>query len=71
MNIRERFLATMAFEHVDRAPLWEWDYWPDALQNWKASGAPMHDRIETVNLSPDQEGAFDPMSNTQIGRAHV
>ncbi len=66
MNIRDRFLATMAFEHVDRPPLWEWDYWPDALHNWKASGAPMNDRVETVNLSPDEEGAFDPHSNTLL-----
>jgi len=67
MNTRERFLATMAFEPVDRAPLWEWDYWPDALRQWQAAGAPLRgDRAETVNLSPEQEGAFDPLSTTLL-----
>jgi uroporphyrinogen decarboxylase len=56
----------MAFEHVDRPPLWEWDYWPDALKDWKAAGAPLQDRVETVNLSTDEEGAFDPHSNTML-----
>jgi Uroporphyrinogen decarboxylase (URO-D) len=68
MNIRERFLATMAFEPVDRAPLWEWDYWPEALQKWQADGAPVRrDRAQTVNPSADQqEGAFDPHSETLL-----
>lgn len=68
MNIRERFLATMAFEQVDRAPLWEWDYWPEALQEWSAAGAPIRsDRSQTVNPSADQEeGAFDPYSTTLL-----
>lgn len=67
MNTRERFLATMAFEPADRVPLWEWDYWPDALRRWQAAGAPLRsDRAETVNLSPDQEGAFDPLSTTLL-----
>jgi uroporphyrinogen-III decarboxylase len=63
MNTRERFLATMAFERVDRPPLWEWDYWPEALRRWQASGAPLRaDYAGTVNLSRDEEGAFDPHS---------
>jgi len=68
MNIRERFLATMAFEQVDRAPLWEWDYWPEALQKWKAAGAPLRqDRAQSVNPSADQEeGTFDPWSTTLL-----
>ena len=67
MNTRERFLATMAFEPVDRPPLWEWDYWPDALRLWQAAGAPLSvDRAESVNLSTDEEGAFDPHSTTLL-----
>jgi hypothetical protein len=68
MNSRERFLATMAFEPVDRAPLWEWDYWPEALQKWEADGAPIRkDRLQSVNPSADQEeGAFDPYSETLL-----
>jgi len=58
----------MAFEQVDRAPLWEWDYWPEALQKWQAEGAPIRfDRAQTVNPSADQEeGAFDPYSTTLL-----
>jgi len=67
MNTRERFLATMAFEPVDRPPLWEWDYWPDSLRRWQQEGAPLNiDRAETVNLSTDEEGAFDPHSHTLL-----
>ena len=68
MNIRDRLLATMAFEPVDRAPLWEWDYWPEALEKWQADGAPVRkDRAQTVNPSADQEeGAFDPYSETLL-----
>jgi hypothetical protein len=67
MNARERFLATMAFEPVDRPTLWEWDYWPDTLRRWQAAGAPLReDRSETVNLSTDEEGAFDPFSTTLL-----
>jgi hypothetical protein len=68
MNIRERFLATTAFEPVDRAPLWEWAYWPEALHKWLAAGAPVRkDRAQTVNPSADQEeGAFDPYSETLL-----
>ncbi len=68
MNIRERFLATMDFEPVDRPPLWEWDYWPEALQVWQAAGAPLRsDRAQSVNPSADQEeGAFDPLSTTLL-----
>lgn len=68
MNIRERFLATMRFERVDRAPLWEWDYWPEALHQWKNAGAPLRsDRAQSVNPSADaEEGAFDPLSTTLL-----
>ncbi len=35
MTPHERFLATMHFEQVDRAPLWEWTPWPSALRRWQ------------------------------------
>jgi hypothetical protein len=41
MNTRERFLATMAFEPVDRVPLWEFDYWAETLVVWRKQGAPL------------------------------
>ena len=40
MNSRERFLATMAFEPVDRPPLWEMGYWGGAIRRWYREGLP-------------------------------
>jgi len=40
MNARERFLATMAFEPVDRPPLWEFGYWTEVLVRWYGEGLP-------------------------------
>lgn len=40
MNSRDRFLATMAFEPVDRAPLWEYGYWGTTLRRWYQEGLP-------------------------------
>ena len=40
MNCRERFLATMRFETVDRVPLWEFGYWVGAARRWLAEGMP-------------------------------
>jgi len=42
MNSRERFLATMAFEPVDRPPLWEFGYWADTVRRWYREGLPEH-----------------------------
>jgi uroporphyrinogen-III decarboxylase len=38
VNSRERFLACMNFEPVDRAPLWEFGYWAGTLHRWYAEG---------------------------------
>jgi hypothetical protein len=40
MNSQERFLATMAFEPVDRPPFWEMGYWADTLRQWYQQGLP-------------------------------
>ncbi len=40
MNSRERFLACMNFELVDRAPLWEFGYWAGTVRRWYAEGLP-------------------------------
>ncbi|MFH1085705.1 MAG: uroporphyrinogen decarboxylase family protein [Chloroflexota bacterium] len=42
MNSRERFLATMRFQPVDRAPDWEMGYWAGTLDRWHAEGLPRH-----------------------------
>ncbi|MHB1160337.1 MAG: uroporphyrinogen decarboxylase family protein [Chloroflexota bacterium] len=38
MDSRERFLATMAFEDVDRVPLWEFGYWAGTVRRWYGEG---------------------------------
>lgn len=38
MNPRERFLASMHFEPVDRCPLWEWGPWGPTVKRWQAEG---------------------------------
>lgn len=40
MNSRERFLATMAFEPIDRPPSWEFGYWAETLRLWYQQGLP-------------------------------
>ena len=40
MNARERFLAVMKFEPVDRIPLWEDGYWAGTLRRWYREGLP-------------------------------
>ena len=38
MNARERFLAVMNFEEVDRTLLWEFAYWGETLDRWYREG---------------------------------
>ena len=40
MNARERFLAVMNFEKVDRTLFWEMGYWKDTLERWYQEGLP-------------------------------
>ena len=42
MNARERFLAVMSFEPVDRALMWESGYWVGAVRRWYREGLPRH-----------------------------
>jgi uroporphyrinogen decarboxylase len=66
MNTRERFLATMAFERVDQAPLWEWDYWGETWRTWRREGAPLLAEVdEGVNpqVAEEKGGAWDPFSS--------
>lgn len=38
MNDRERFIATMHYEPVDRPVLWEWGAWSATVQRWQREG---------------------------------
>lgn len=40
MNTRERFLATLQFEPVDRPLNWEFGYWGGAIERWYQEGLP-------------------------------
>lgn len=40
MNARERFIAVMNFERVDRSLLWEVGYWGNTMRRWYAEGLP-------------------------------
>jgi hypothetical protein len=45
MNSRERFLATMAFEPIDRPLYWESGYWAETLRQWYQQGLPKEQGI--------------------------
>jgi len=53
MNSRERFLAVMNFEKVDRTLLWEMGYWKDTLDRWYQEGLPKHQDM-TIGLKPGE-----------------
>ena len=40
MTDRERYLATLDYQSVDRPFVTEWGYWPETLERWTAEGAP-------------------------------
>lgn len=40
MNTRERFLATMNFEPLDRPLYWEFGYWAPTIRRWYREGLP-------------------------------
>jgi hypothetical protein len=49
MNSRERFLACMRCEPMDRAPNWEMGYWAGTLDRWHEEGLARHPK-EPVGL---------------------
>ena len=61
MNVRERFLATMAFEPTDHVPLWENGYWVGAVRRWYREGLPQRAGIPTD--FPDGEMVCGGASN--------
>jgi hypothetical protein len=41
MNHQERFRATMHFQPVDRAPLYDFSFWDETLPEWHKQGLPV------------------------------
>lgn len=64
MNTRERFLATMDFEQVDRGISWEIGYWAGAVRRWYKEGLPKvkgcPDNIGDGNSVHAQASTADP-----------
>jgi len=60
---RERFLRTMRFRSVDRAPNHEFGYWPDTLKRWHDEGLP---REIDGNGKADLFFGFDPQGGLPI-----
>lgn len=40
MNDRQRFLATMNYQHRDRCPMWDFGFWDETLIRWHGEGLP-------------------------------
>ena len=53
MNTRERFLALMHFEPVDRTLFWEMGYWKDTVERWYREGLVKKNDV-TAGLKPGE-----------------
>jgi uroporphyrinogen decarboxylase len=53
MNARERFLACLDYQPVDRTPFWSWGGWPETIERWKKEG---HDPAKGI----PEEALTDP-----------
>lgn len=58
MNARERFLAAMHYQPVDRLPLWEWHFLPDTITRWHDEGLPAHIRLDLPHAHPDSLASY-------------
>jgi uroporphyrinogen decarboxylase len=67
MNARERFLAVMKFEPVDRTLLWEDGYWVGAVRRWYREGLPerrgVPDSVGDGKASAGGSIPWDPISD--------
>ena len=58
MNVRDKFLATMAFDRSVPPPLWEMAYWIETTERWRGEGM-------TDFIGDDAE------ENRHLGKVHV
>ncbi len=61
MNTRERYLALMTFEEVDRTLLWEFGYWAGTIRRWYREGLPK------VKGIPEELGDGVGVSGESVG----
>jgi uroporphyrinogen-III decarboxylase len=65
MNDRERFIAVMEYQTVDRVPLWDFGVWPETIERWKGEGYdPTHPPVFT-DQRDWQAGWFFPTPQFQ------
>lgn len=65
MNDRERFIAVMEYQIVDRVPLWDFGVWPETIERWKGEGYdPTHPPVFT-DQRDWQAGWFFPTPQFQ------
>ena len=60
---RERWLRTMHFQSVDRAPNWEFGYWAETLVRWHEEGLP---KEVDDNWKADIFFGFDPVAHVPV-----
>jgi uroporphyrinogen decarboxylase len=66
MNTRERFLALMNFEEVDRNFMWEFGYWAGTVRRWYTEGLPcVHGLSEDI---ADGTGLFTETAGVPLHR---
>jgi len=66
MNARERFLALMNFQEVDRNFIWEFGYWGGTVRRWYQEGLPlMKGLTEKVH---DGSGTFAESAGVPLNR---
>lgn len=63
MNDRERFIATVLGEPVDRPPYWlNWGVWPTTWQRWEREGKPASVTDHRTFMDPDMVPLPVPMN---------
>jgi len=66
MNTRERYLALMTFEEVDRTLMWELGYWGGTIRRWYKEGLPEDKGVpEEV---PDGSSVMAECAGIPLGR---
>jgi len=66
MNARERFLALMTFQEVDRSFVWEFGYWGGTVRRWYQEGLPLVKGIsEKIH---DGSGMFAESAGVPLNR---
>jgi len=69
MTAQERFLATMAYEPVDRAPLWEEGIREDVRERWAVEGLPADEPLSArFTYDRREEAGFDLMPRPALSR---